>query len=51
MTRPWRFLTGSSVAPGLLEAVMGKGFALIRLGRVEEALQFPGFTARLKELV
>jgi hypothetical protein len=34
-----------------LEAVMGKGFALMGLGRVDEALQIPGFAVRLKELV
>jgi Flp pilus assembly protein TadD len=38
-------------APELEEAVMGKGFALLGLGRVEEALQPPGFAARLKELI
>lgn len=38
-------------APELEEAVMGKGFALPGLGRVEEALQLPGFAARLKELI
>jgi hypothetical protein len=31
--------------------MMGKGFALMGLGRVDEALQLPGFAARLKELV
>jgi len=30
---------------------MGKGFALLGLGKVEEALQLPGFAAKLKELV
>jgi hydroxyacylglutathione hydrolase len=39
------------VAPELEEAVMGKGFALLGLGKVEEALMLPGFAARLKELV
>ena len=39
------------MAPDLEEAVTGKGFALLGLGRVEEALQLPGFAARLKELV
>jgi tetratricopeptide (TPR) repeat protein len=39
------------VAPELEEAVMGKGFALLGLGRVEEAFKLPGFAARLKELV
>ena len=38
-------------APDLLEAMMGKGFALMGLERVDEALQLPGFAARLKELV
>ena len=39
------------VVPDLEEALTGKGFALLGLGRVEEALQLPGFAARLKELV
>ena len=39
------------VAPDLLEANVGKGFALMGLGKVDEALQLPGFAARLKELV
>ena len=39
------------VVPDLDEALTGKGFALLGLGRVEEALQLPGFAARLKELV
>jgi Flp pilus assembly protein TadD len=39
------------VAPDLEEALTGKGFALLGLGRVDEALQLPGFAARLKELV
>ena len=38
-------------APDLEEAVTGKGFALLGLGRVEEALQLPGFAARLKEML
>ena len=39
------------VVPNLEEALTGKGFALLGLGRVEEALQLPGFAAKLKELV
>jgi len=38
-------------APDIEEAVMGKGFALVGLGRVEEALALPGFAARLKTML
>ncbi len=38
-------------APDIEEAVTGKGFALLGLGRVEEALQLPGFAARLKQML
>jgi len=42
---------GKHVTVYSLKQHMGKGFALMGLGRVEEALQLPGFAARLKELV
>ncbi len=38
-------------APEIEEAVTGKGFALLGLGRTEEALQLPGFAARLKQML
>ncbi|MCX5892107.1 MAG: tetratricopeptide repeat protein, partial [Deltaproteobacteria bacterium] len=38
-------------APDIEEAVTGKGFALLGLGRIEEALQLPGFAARLKQML
>jgi glyoxylase-like metal-dependent hydrolase (beta-lactamase superfamily II) len=38
-------------APEIEEAVTGKGFALLGLGRVEEALKLPGFAARLKQML
>ena len=38
-------------APDIEEALTGKGFALLGLGRVEEALQLPGFAARLKKML
>ncbi len=39
------------VVPDLEEAIMGKGFALLGLGRVNEAMGLPGFAVRLKQLV
>ena len=38
-------------APEIEEAVTGKGFALLGLGRVQEALELPGFAARLKQML
>jgi glyoxylase-like metal-dependent hydrolase (beta-lactamase superfamily II) len=38
-------------APDIEEALTGKGFALLGLGRMEEALQLPGFAARLKQVI
>ena len=50
--KPWScFDKILKFAPDLDEALSGKGFALLGLGRVEEALQLPGFAARLKQVL
>jgi len=49
MSRPWRFLNRIlKVGPDLLEAIMGKGFALMGFRKGGRGLAAPGLAARLK---